>query len=175
MVSLVSRRMALPRSLVLGAASAAFLALAPVATFSQELAPEHLAMAREYVDLSDRGSVYERALVETGVQTLRTLVAQKPDIAEPTRTAISATIREYRERKGELFDQFARVYALRFNMEELEEILAFYKSPVGEKLTASGAEINTDMQRVMRVFQTNLEQEFFAKVRARLRAEGIEP
>lgn len=150
----------------------ALSAAAPV--IAQEIAPEHLAIAREYIDLTDRGSVYEVLLVETGIETMRLIVQQNPEIIEETNAAVISALEVYRERKGELLDQFARLYAQRFTMEELGEIVAFYSTPTGEKLAQVNAEINPDVQTVVELFSLNLRQEFFAAVRAELREQGID-
>jgi len=141
---------------------------------AQEVPPEQLALARKYIDLTDRGAVYEVTIVETGVETMQQIVTQNPEIIDETNAAITKVIGEYNGRKGELMDQFARVYALRFTMEELQDIVTFYESPTGQKLAQANSEINTDLQRVMQVFTNNLKREFFAKVRAELRAQNIE-
>lgn len=159
---------------LLAAAVAALAITAFVPSYAQELAPEHLALARKYVDLTDRASIYEVTLVETGVETMRQIVTQNPELLEPTNTAIGTVLETYRGEKGQLLDQFARVYAVRFTMDELQQIVAFYESPVGQKLATQNVEANQDLQRVMQVFEANLKREFYAKVRAELRAEGIE-
>lgn len=144
------------------------------AALAQEVAPEQLALARKYIDLTDRGAVFEVTVVETGINTMRQIVTQNPEIQQQTSDAIGKVIQGYRDSKGDLLDQFARVYAVRFTMEELQEIVAFYESPTGQKLATANSEINTDLQRVMQVYTNNLQREFFAKVRAELRAQGIE-
>ena len=58
-------------------------------------------------------------------------------------------------------------------MEELQEIVVFYESPVGVKLATVNASNNDSLQDVMQVFQITLNQEFFAKVRAELKAKGF--
>jgi hypothetical protein len=153
---------------------AAMLALAAAPTIAQEteLAPEHLALARKYVDLTDKSEIYVVSLVETAMQTMQTIIKQNPNIVEPVDAAISKTLEGYKERKGELLDQFARVYALNFTMDELQAIVAFYESPVGQKLATANASLNESLQRVMQVFEANLRTEFFAKVRAELKASG---
>lgn len=153
--------------------SASALALASPAA-AQEIAPEHLALARDYIDLTDRGSVYEVLLVETGIETMRLIVQQNPEIIEETNAAVITALESYRERKGELLDQFARLYAQRFDMDELGEIVAFYSTPTGEKLAQVNAEISRDVQTVVELFAVNLRQEFFATVRAELRGQGID-
>ena len=150
------------------------LAVAPAAAQDQELAPEHLALARKYVDLTDKSNVYEVTLVSTAVETMNTLRRQDPNVTEAADKAIENTLAAYREQKSDLFNQFARVYALNFSVEELEQIVAFYESTAGQKLVTANATVNPTIQEVMRIFEANLKVEFFAKVRAELRAAGYE-
>lgn len=161
------------KALVAVALSAGILALS-VPAMAQEVPPEQLALARKYIDLTDRAAIFEVTMVEIGIGTMRQIVTQNPEIIEQTDAAISKTLEEYKGRKGELLDQFARVYAVRFSIEELQEIVAFYESPTGQKLATANTEVNADLQKVVQVFTNTMRQEFFAKVRAELRAQGIE-
>jgi hypothetical protein len=158
-----------PASLVM----ALLLLLAAVPAGAQELAPEHLAVARKYVELTDKSGIYEVSLVKTAVDTMRTIISQNPDLTKPVDDAITKTLEEYKGKKSDLLDQFARVYALNFTVEELQQIVAFYESPVGAKLATANATLNQSLQTVMQVFETNLKSEFFAKVRAELKAAGF--
>jgi hypothetical protein len=153
-----------------------FVALAPAPAMAQvqEISPEHLTLARKYVDLTDSGGVYEALLVTAGIRSYRTLVAQNPEIATPLNETIGKIISTYKDRKSELFDQFARNYALVFSVEELQEIVTFYESPVGSKLAKANIEINETNKKVLQIFTTNLGREFFAAVRADLKAKGID-
>jgi hypothetical protein len=144
---------------------------APV--FAQEVPPEQLALARKYVDLTDRAAVYETTMVEIAIGSMRQIVQQNPEIVEQTNAAIGKILEEYKDKKSELLDQFARVYAVRFTIDELQQIVAFYESPTGQKLAASNMEANEDLSRVMQVFTNNVRPEFFAKGRAELRTQGI--
>jgi len=160
------------KALVAVALGASLLALAMPA-MAQEVAPEQLALARKYVELTDRSSIFEVTMVETGIETMRLIVQQKPDASAQTDAAVGKILEEYKGRKGELLDQFARVYAVRFTAQELQEIVSFYESPTGKKLAQANAELNQDLQRVLQVFTSNVKREFFAKVRAELRAQGV--
>jgi hypothetical protein len=146
-----------------------------VPAMAQEVPPEQLALARKYVDLTDRAAVFETTMVEIAIGTMRQIVQQNPEISEQANTAIGKILEEYKGRKSELLDQFARVYAVRFTVEELTQIVAFYESPTGQKLASANLEVNSDMQKVMQVFTNNVRPEFFAKVRAELRAQGLTP
>ena len=169
MTGLISRG----KALLAVALSATILAVSAPA-MAQEVPPEQLELARKYIDLTDRSAIYETTLVEIAIGTMRQIVQQNPEIMDETDAAVGKVLEEYKERKGELLDQFARVYAVRFTVEELQEIVAFYETPTGKKLAAANAEVNIDLQRVMQVFTNNVRPEFFAKVRAELREQGIE-
>ena len=161
------------KALVAVALSAALIAVAvPVA--AQEVPPDQLALARKYVELTDNAGVYEITLVEIGMGTLSQLTTQNPELADEIDLAIGAVLETYQSRKGELLDQFARIYATRFTIEELQEIVTFYESPTGQKLAAANTDVNMDLQAVLQVFTNNTRSEFFAKVRAELRAKGFE-
>jgi hypothetical protein len=151
-----------------------FAAVPAISQQPTEISPEHLALARKYVDLTDQAGLYEATVVTAGIRTYRTLLPQNPEIAEPLNKAIETVITSYRGRKGELFDQFARVYALNFTQEELTQIVAFYESPAGAKLAKSNSSMSGTINRIMEVFESNLGTEFFSAVRAELRAQGID-
>ncbi len=161
------------KALLAVALSAAIIAVAAPAA-AQEVPPDQLALARKYVELTDSAGVYEIALVDIGMGTLSQLTTQNPELAKEIDLAIGAVLETYQSRKGELLDQFARVYATRFTVEELQEIVTFYESPTGQKLAAANTEVNSDLQAVLQVFTNNTRSEFYAKVRAELRAKGFD-
>jgi len=140
----------------------------------QEVSPEALALARKYVDLTDHGGIYETAIVRAGINTYQQLLPQNPTIADPLNKAIETVIASYKDKKGDLFDQMARLYALTFTMDELKQIVDFYSSPTGQKLSKANADLNPALQRIMNIFSVNLSKEFFAKVRAELKSKGID-
>jgi hypothetical protein len=144
------------------------------ATQPQEVSPEALALARKYIDLTDHGGIYETAIVRAGINTYQQLLPQNPTIADPLNTAIETVIASYKDKKGDLFDQMARLYALTFTQEELQVIVDFYSSPAGQKLSKANADLNPALQRIMNIFSVNLSKEFFAKVRAELKSKGID-
>lgn len=160
--------------LAIAALALSLAGFAAIPAAAQELSPEHLAIARKYVDLTDNANIYETSLIETAVETMRTIAGQNPELVDEVDTAITTALGFYKGKKADLLDQFARVYALNLTIEELEEIVAFYESPAGKKLVAANTTLNDSMQTVMAVFEANLKTEFFAKVRAELKAAGYD-
>jgi len=140
----------------------------------QEVSPEALDLARKYIDLTDHGGIYETSIVRAGINTYQQLLPQNPEIAEPLNKAIETVIASYKDKKGDLFDQMARLYAVNFTQDELKQIVDFYSTPTGQKLSKANADLNPSLQRIMNIFSVNLSKEFFAKVRAELKAQGID-
>jgi hypothetical protein len=62
---------------------------------------------------------------------------------------VAAKLRtELAPRRGEIVDEIARLYAVKFTEAEIRDILAFYKSPVGKKFAADEpAVIDQGLQR----------------------------
>jgi uncharacterized protein len=142
---------------------------------AQEIDPAQLALARKYVDLTNKGQVYEVILVKMAQETSRLFVPQNPDKAGKINDVIGKILESYKGKNDELFNQFARIYATSFTTAELQQIVDFYSSPAGQKLASSAADINGAVQKVMKIYTYNLGTEFVTKVRGELKAEGITP
>ncbi len=152
------------------AISLAFAATAPAV--SQEISPEQLALARKYVDLTDKAQIYEASMVMTAQQTSKLLTQQNPEISQQINDAIGKALEARRGKKDELFNQIARIYAVSFTPEELQQIVTFYESPAGQKLATSAFAVSQDVQKVMRIWTSNNGTEFVREVRAALKAAG---
>src|SRR3954464_7276924 len=113
----------------------AFGAAAPV--LAQEIAPETLALARKYVDLTNKAQIYQAVLAQTAAQTSGLLGQQSPDITDKIDAAIGKVLDTYKDRSDDLYNQFARVYASTFTQDELKQYVDFYSTPAGQKLASS--------------------------------------
>jgi hypothetical protein len=155
---------ALAVSLALGAAAPAL---------SQEISPDQLALARKYVDLTNKAQIYEAILATTAEQTSKLLSQHNPDVTDKIDAAIGKILETYKGKNDELFNQLARIYAATFTQDELQQIVTFYETPTGQKLASSAFTINRDAGKVMQLFAYNFGTEFVSKVRAELKAEGL--
>jgi hypothetical protein len=158
---------------VLGVTLALVLGVA-APSLAQEIPPEQLALARKYVDITNKAGIYEAILVKTAQQTSKLFSQSNPGLATKIDAAIGKILDTYKGKNDELFNQFARVYATTFTQEELQQMVDFYSTPTGQKLASSAQEINAGVAAVMKVYTYNFGTEFVTKVRAELKAEGID-
>ena len=152
------------------AVSLAFGVVTP--SLSQEISPDQLALARKYVDLTNKAQIFEAMLVTTAQQTSKLLSQHNPDIADKIDDVIGKILETYKGKNDDLFNQIARIYAVSFTQDELQQIVTFYQTPAGQKLATNAFDINRDAGKVMQVYAYNLGTEFVSKVRAELTAEG---
>ncbi len=150
------------------------LLVSAVPSFAQEITPDQLALARKYVDLTDKVDVYGNSIVDIAAATLQQILRLNPQLGQTANDAVSAVVDSYKSRRGDLVDQLARVYAAQFSTDELQQIVTFYSSPVGQKLATANLGINQQLTKVMQLFQANLANEFYAKVRAELKEKGVQ-
>jgi hypothetical protein len=157
---------------------AAVLSLAMLATavpaFAQEVSPDQLALARKYVDLTDKVDIFGTTIATTAAQTLNQILRLNPTDGQQATDTVTDVVKEYKSQRPQLMDQVARIYAEHFTTDELQQYVTFYSSPAGQKLATSNFTINQQLQRVMEVFTLNLKTEFYAKVRAELKAKGVD-
>ncbi len=146
--------------------------LASLPAQAQELSPDHIALARKYVDLSYKITTFEQTLVQTGIDVSDAIVKQDPSLKEASNKAIGDAISYFATQKDEVLNQFARVYALHFSMDDLKELNAFYETPVGQKLAMEQSKIDQQIVTLFSLYESNMRKEFYARVRADLIAQG---
>ena len=148
--------------------------VAPISASAQEISPEHLALAKKYVQMTDTAAVYQRTILATAQESVDYLVQQNPEIGESIVIAAREIATGYLKGENHLHDSYARVYASHYSAEELTEIVAFYESEVGQKILKSNIEINKSLQISAGLLESNLSKEFVAKVRSNLKDKGFD-
>ena len=88
--------------------------------------------------------------------------------------AIGDAIGYFASQKDDVLNQFARVYALQFSMDELAEMNAFYETPTGQKLASTQSKIDQSVVSLFTVYVENMRKEMYARVRADLIEQGAD-
>jgi hypothetical protein len=158
---------------LLGASVPAYAQTAPPSQPAQEISPDQLALARKYVDLTDKVDIFGTTVAETAAQTLNQILKTNPGMSDQATDAVTDVVKQYKGQRAQLMDQIARIYAQNFTVDELQQYVNFYGSPAGQKLATTNFDINQQLQKVMELFSLNLKTEFFARVRADLKLKGV--
>jgi hypothetical protein len=78
-----------------------------------------------------------------------------------------------RKRAPEFINQAASVYSKHFTIADLDQLIAFYKSPVGKKLFAAQGTILTEMKQVAQVWVQDLATEVTQSLAPEFQKRGL--
>ncbi|MGO8924098.1 MAG: DUF2059 domain-containing protein [Xanthobacteraceae bacterium] len=81
-------------------------------------------------------------------------------------------IKQYSVRSGELMNDAARIYASHFTEPELKQILAFYQSPLGQKVITEEPKTADESMTMAGNWADKLSEEVMGKMRAEMKKRG---
>jgi uncharacterized protein len=79
---------------------------------------------------------------------------------------------QYSARTGELLTDAARIYASHFSESELKQLLAFYQSPLGQKVIAEEPKAADESMQMASSWADNFSEDVMAKMRAEMKKRG---
>ena len=122
--------------------------LAPAAAQAQQPSAAAITVAREVIVTKGAGSMAE-PLVHGVVESVKnSFIPTNPNLMRELNEVAALLHKEVDTKRGEVLDQIARGYAAHFTEQELKDLLAFYKTPLGQKFTKEEpAAIEEGLQR----------------------------
>ena len=109
------------------------------ASAQQTPSPDAMAAARSLVTTMKQADQY-RALLPEILLTLKPALTQdRPEIEQDFETMTPLIVDAFAPYVQQMVDQLATAYATTFTLDELKQIEAFYKQPVGQKLLSKDA------------------------------------
>lgn len=99
----------------------------------QEFDPEELKLARRVVDVTDVTRPFDSILPEVADKAKTTLIRSNPQMQLGIIEVVDRVALEMVDQRAELEEIVAKIWASAFTAEELQTLLDFYQTPVGEK------------------------------------------
>ena len=150
------------------------LAVAFPAQAQQQPSANAIALAREIIIVKGGNSIYDPVVPQI-IDRARTLFIQSNPMLSGPLNEVAAKLRaELTPRVAELLNDGAKLYASRFTEQELKDVLAFYKSPLGRKVVAQEPSILDQSAANVDDWANKLADEVIAKFRAEMRKKGHE-
>lgn len=156
------------RSVVLVAAiSIAALSPALAATAS-----EPRVVARQMVEASGLVENMQNAVDVFLDEGKRQFLLTNPDLQKDLDDSAKALEPEFKQRQSELIDQIADVYAQRFTVKEMTDIIAFYQSPTGVKLKQIQPAAQQASYEKFQAWSQQMTQDVITRLRAEMKKKG---
>lgn len=144
---------------------------APSATPHQP-SPAAILLARQILDLKHAQNVFQPlvrgVIIKTRDMYMQTNFMWGKDLNE----VADSLIKQYSVRSGELMNDAARIYASHFTEAELKQILAFYQSPLGQKLLTEEPKTADESMSMAGNWADKLSEEVMSKMRAEMKKRG---
>lgn len=134
--------------------------------------PGALAAAREVISLKGASAIYD-AIIPGVVDHAKGLFLQTNPLLGKDLNEVAAKLRtEFAPRQAELMNEAARLYASRFTEQELTDVLAFYKTPLGKKVIEEEPRILDQSMTNAQTWANRLSEELINKFRAEMKKKG---
>jgi hypothetical protein len=155
-----------------GPAPAAAQQKAAVPPPASTLPPAAIAAAKEILVLKNASAVYQGAVITTLQNVKNSLVQANINLQRDIEDISLKLARDMINRESEIGDGMARIYATNFSEQELKDLLAFYKSPLGKKSLEQEPKSIEESLAFLRTWADNLAQEINEKFREELKKRG---
>jgi hypothetical protein len=160
------------RASVVVAALLALMVLPPPAK-AQTPDAQRLAAAKELMQIAGVAGQFDQVMPVLTQQLAQGFISVAPDKANEIREVFSQLAVKFVDRKGELIDQIAGVYAEKLGLEDLNAIIGFYKSPAGVKFIAAQPDIMRQSMILGQRWGTQLGREIEQEAREELKKRGV--
>jgi hypothetical protein len=113
---------------------ATLLGFAAVTAQAQNPTAGAVAAARELIQAKGGAAMFEPAVPGVVESTKNSFLPTNPNLSRELNEVAAQLRKEYEAKKAELVYEVAIVYAKHFTEQELKELVAFYRSPLGQKM-----------------------------------------
>jgi uncharacterized protein len=144
---------------------------APAQTSAAQPSASQLAMAREVAITSGMTRSFD-AIAAPMLDQLQQMDVTRPEIKKDLAEVVEILRPEIDQQKQKMVDTAARVFASRFNEQELRDIATFFKSPSGLKYVQTQPEILDDIVRGIATWSQNLSEYIVIRARAEMGKRG---
>lgn len=162
---------AIRRATRLTAFGVALIAASP-AVNAQQPSAAAMATAKELIATTGATTLFAPLIAGVVEQAKILFLQQNPGLAKDL-NEVAAQIRTNLEpRFSELTDEVARLYATNFTEQELQDVVAFYKTPAGKKLLLQQPKIIDSSMKFAQEWANRLSDQVIAKMRDEMKKRG---
>lgn len=155
-------------------AFAAVLSMAAPLNSYADADPARLAAAKELLAATGAARQFEVMVPLISQQLENAFVNFKPDHATEIKEVFRLIPEKFVQRKDELLNDVAQAYADKLTAEELNEIVKFYKTPVGLKFVQTQPELMQQTMKLGQAWSRKIGKEIEQEVRKTLKDRGVE-
>lgn len=136
--------------------------------------PAAIAAAKEILAMKNVSAMYASAVPNIVQRTKDTLIQGNLNYQKDLNEVAVVVAQAMAGREKEIGEQMAKIYASDFTEQELKDLVAFYKSPVGQKLLSTEPKSIAASMQFMNQWAQSFAEEVNGQFRAEMRKRGKE-
>jgi hypothetical protein len=133
-----------------------------------------VATARELIAAKGAADMFDSMLPGVVERVKASFLQTNPNLSKDLNEVSAKLVTDLNPRLATLKDDVVKLYASQFTEQELKEALAFYKSPVGQKVIANEPKILDQSVLAAEQWASKLTDEVMTKMRAEMKKKGHE-
>jgi hypothetical protein len=142
--------------------------------WAQEFSESHLAAAHIAASNTPLSKDFDTVLPLLSQRVQNRLISIRPDLHEVISKTVQEVALRLAARRADLDNSAALLWARAFTEEELNEIAAFYTSPVGKKFVDIGPQLGQATIQTVQNWSNRVGEELLDKAREELKKQGHE-
>ena len=147
-------------------------AQAPKAEPLKPVSPASLAAAKEILVAKNVSSIYQGAVPGLVTRIKDAMLQSNLNLQKDLDEAAAKVAKDLAGREQEIGEQMAKIYANAFTEQELKDLAAFYKSPLGKKTIDAEPTAFNQSRIYMGEWAQKFSEEINTKLRAEMKARG---
>jgi hypothetical protein len=149
-------------------------AMAGATAYAQTPDRARIEAAKEMLKVTGAAKQFDEAVPLMFDQLARSFAQLAPHKGKEIREVFEQITPRFLQRKDELIDQIAAVYAAEMNLDDLNAVIAFYKSPVGLRFAGLQPKVMRESMVLGQRWGERLGRELQEEARRELKRRGIE-
>lgn len=149
--------------------------LLPMPMLAQPVSPETRELVVSLIERAGAGDMAEQIGAVMSQQMITGIRRQNPDLSPEQASVISEVVIGQMRRilsDPEYLDGITGIYARHFTQQELQDLVAFYSSPLGEKIVSTQSQIAQESMLLAQQLMTRYTAGIQAELQERLQALG---
>lgn len=166
--------MSILRKAALATALVSALAMSALAQQRGPASDEARTAAHELMEASGASAQFDQVIPVLTGQLTQAFIRLAPDRAAEIREVMGELVKRFSERKAELIEQVATIYAQRLSVEDMRDVTKFYQSGAGRRMVEAQPEIIRQSMSVGQAWGQRIGAELDAEMRRELKKRGID-
>ena len=134
--------------------------------------PSAVAAARELVSLKGGAAMFDPLIPGVIESAKNAFVPTNPQLSKELNEVALQLRKEYDPKRAEVLTEVSKIYALRFTEQELKDLVAFYKTPLGKKMITEEPIALDQSLKAAQAWATRFSDEVLERFRTEMKKKG---